>query len=304
MNDTLIILNPAAGGSDGADLVRDWGRSRPEVELRTTEGPGDARRWAREAADEGRQRVVAAGGDGTVHEVASGLLDSGEQVPTLALLPLGTGNDLARSLDVPDDVEQALEVLERGRVRAMDVAHVRWDGGPEEEGEGSGESFLVNALTGGFSGELHDSLDDEVKSAWGPLSYLKTGLEEWGERSTYDITVSVDGESMDHEALNLVVANGAWAGGGMPISPDADPFDGVLNVLVVRDAPGWQLSALAARMLTGDPGDHDALDRRQGRSVRVEAGAAFPVSLDGERITVRSLELELRPGTLPVVVGG
>ena len=304
MNDTLIILNPAAGGGGGADRVRDWAARRPKVELRVTEGPGDARRWARDAAEQGRHRVVAAGGDGTVHEVASGLLDHGEDIPTLALLPLGTGNDLARSLQVPDELEAALEILERGRVRGMDVARVRWDGDSDQEGDGSGESFLVNALTGGFSGELHDSLDEGVKSAWGPLSYLKTGLEEWGERSTYAITVSVDGESQDYEALNLVVANGASAGGGMPISPEADPFDGVLNVLVVRDAPGWELSALAARMLAGEPGDHDALDRRRGRSVLVEADESFPVSLDGERITVRTLDLELRPGTLSVVVGG
>lgn len=296
MTDILLILNPVAGGGSDDDDIRDWHERRPEVEVRTTSGEGDARRWGREAAEERRGMVVAAGGDGTIHEVACGLLEAGTGETTLGILPLGTGNDLVRSIGVPGNVAEALELLDRGRRREMDAVRVATDGGEER--------FLVNALTGGFSGEIHDALDAEVKESWGPLSYLRSGLETWGERSAYELELEVDGEASTHEALNLVVANGGYAGHGLPVAPGADPFDGLLDVVLILDVTGLKLSGLAAKMLTGDPVEHEALVRRQGRRIRVVSPACeLPVSVDGEPTKVSGITLEVLPGALPVLVG-
>lgn len=295
MNDVLVILNPVAGGGADGDEVRAWQERRPWVELRTTTGEGDARRWGREAAESGCDMVVGAGGDGTIHEVACGILEAGAGDTALGILPLGTGNDLARSLGIPLDAAEALAVVDRGRHRRMDALRLELDGGDPR--------FVVNALTGGFSGQIHEALDAELKESWGPLSYLRSGLETWGERSVYALDMSVDGEGARHEALNLVVANGAYAGHGLPVAPGADPFDGRLDVAVILEAPALELSGLAASMLTGEPVEHDALVRTQGRRVEVRSSRPLPVSVDGEPTEASELVLELMAEALPVVVG-
>lgn len=319
---TLVILNPKAGGGAEGDRIQEWKERRPDVELRRTEKVGDAERWAREAARDGWRLVVAAGGDGTVHEVACGLLRGSAEGSGnggaaagagprgngragngqgnghgtgLAILPLGTGNDLIRSLSVPGDLDEALEILDRGQLRDLDVVRLELDG--------EGKSHFFNAVTGGFSGAIHDALDEDVKERWGPLSYLRSGLETWGERRTYELEVEVNGETRRHEALNLVVANGGFAGHGLPVAPGADPFDGTLEILLILDAPTLELSGLAARMLTGESPEHDALVRLQGRSCRVRSHRPLPVSIDGEPTEAEELFFEMEPGALPILVG-
>lgn len=295
MTQILIILNPVAGGGSEADQIEAWRERRPEARLRRTGQAGDARRWARQSAENGYDLIVAAGGDGTVHEVANGILEAGRADVALGILPLGTGNDLVRSLGVPDDLQEALELLERGERRSMDVACLE-----SEDGE---DQIVLNALTGGFSGEIHDAMNEDLKESWGPLSYLRSGLEAWGDRSPYRVELEVDGETSEHEALNLVVANGAFAGHGIPVAPWADPFDGLLEVVLILEASGLELSGLAARMLTGEHVEHDALVRRSGRVVKVRSGEPLPVSIDGEADVRSGLSLRIRPGALPVVVG-
>jgi diacylglycerol kinase (ATP) len=292
---TLVILNPSAGGgSDGAQ-VEAWAALRGGTRVRTTAAPGDASRWARQAADEGVGLVVAAGGDGTVHQVAAGLLAGPARSVALGVLPLGTGNDLARTLGIPLKLIPALHTLDAGYRRDMDVARVTPDEGDPR--------FLLNALTGGFSGELHDDMDAATKSTWGPLSYLRCGIELWGEHTVWPLTVEVGEERVEVEALNLVVANGATAGGGLPVAPGADPFDGMLEVVLILEAPASTLSALAAGFVTGDPGPSEALVRLQGTGVTIRSPRPLPLSLDGERLEASALRVELVPGRLPVVVG-
>lgn len=294
--ETLIIQNPQAGADRANRDVQEWADSRPEVELRKTAGKGDAYRWARDAARQGVNLVVAAGGDGTVREVGNGLLeaDNPEDV-ALGIIPLGTGNDLARSLGVPASADQALKLLERGRVRRMDVVQV---------GLGHGKSsYFLNALTGGFSGGLHDALEPETKEAWGPLSYLRSGVESWGDRTTYRLRLAVDGQDFTYTALNLVVANGGTAGGGIPLAPEADLFDGELDVAVVLEATAMELGNIAAQVLTGGPGDHEALVRLRGRSIRVSCPIPFPLSIDGEAEEATEITIDVVPGKLLAVVG-
>ncbi|TVR67257.1 MAG: hypothetical protein EA422_00575, partial [Gemmatimonadales bacterium] len=205
-SETLIILNPAAGDKAHPDLVEDWARTHPHVGLQRTRGPGDARRLAREAATQGMGLIAAAGGDGTVNEVAVGILEAEPRRSHLGILPLGTGNDLARTLEIPLDLHQALALLERhGRERDLDVLEVRLDD--------EAPRFVLNAVTGGFAGELTESLTDQVKEAWGPLSYLRSGMELWGDRSTWNVEVEAPEGGGRFQALNLVVANGRSAGG-------------------------------------------------------------------------------------------
>ncbi len=292
----LVILTPSDKTRRYQAEIERWADERPYAEVRRTDDPSDARRWAREAAREGVELVVAGGGDGTVHEVANGILGLPEASTSLGVLPLGTGNDLARGLQIPLDLREALEVLEDGSVRPMDVIGVRLDGGPEE--------LVLNALTGGFSGQAHEALDQEVKEAWGPLSYLRSGVEMWGERRTYALELEVDGETLSETVLNFMVCNGPFTGGGIAAAAGADLFDGFLDVVLIRDADARELSTLAAGVLSGKPVEHRALVRREARAARVVARASVPVSVDGEVTEASQMAFALLPGRLPVVVPG
>lgn len=307
MPDAVVIANPQAGGGADLERLRELVDAWTGTELRLTEGPGDASRIAREAAAQGVSRVIAAGGDGTVHEVVGGLVvagaadaaDAGGEPgasagPALGIVPLGTGNDLARSLELPAEVDDALEVCRTGTRRAIDLIRV--------EVEGAEATHLINAAAGGFSGSLHDALDAEVKRRWGPLSYLRSAVEAMGENEPWAVRVSVDGRDDRFDALNVVVANGRFAGGGIPIAPHADPFDGVLDLAVVRAAPVLRLSRMAPKLLRGeDPGDEFFVTAR-GREVVFEAERAMPFSLDGERVDLKAARFRLLPGALAVVV--
>lgn len=296
MTSQLVILTPSDKTRRHEAEIEKWADERPDVEIRRTDGASDARRWAREAAREGVQLVVAGGGDGTVHEVANGILDHPDASTSLGVLPLGTGNDLARGLRIPLNLRKAFEVLEGGSVRPMDVIRVQLDGGAEE--------ILLNALTGGFSGQAHEALDQEVKEAWGPLSYLRSGVEMWGERRTYALELGVDGETLSETVLNFMVCNGPFTGGGIAAAAGADLFDGLFDVVLIRDADARDLSTLAAGILSGKRVEHGALVRREARAARVVARASVPVSLDGEVTEASRMTFELLPGRLPVVVPG
>lgn len=292
----LVILNPMAGGGAAVRQLEHWKNTHEGIRFRSTREPGDARRWARDAAREGVKLVVAAGGDGTAHEVANGILEADAGGRTaLGLVPLGTGNDLARSLGVPLAVAQALERLDRRHVREMDVASLRLDG--------EGPVYFVNTLAGGFAGALHEAMEPEVKRNWGPLSYLRSGVEAWADRTLYRLTIEVDGEKAVYDALNVVVANGASAGAGLKVAPGADLFDGALDVAIILETRAAALGSLATALLAGAPEDHEAMARLRGRVIRVSCTDPLPVSIDGEAGEASEISVKVEPGKLLVIMG-
>lgn len=290
MDRTLVICNPGAGGGNGAECLAERLHERNGIVLQETEGPGDARRIAREAA--GFDRVVAAGGDGTVHEVAAGLLER-PTPPVLAIVPLGTGNDLARSLGIPTDQEEALALLDEGKETPLDVVELDIDGE---------EALSVNAVVAGAGGQVGELMDEDLKRRWGPLSYLRSAVETLGELVPVEVELEVDGESRTLTVLNVVVANGRFAGHGMPIAPAADPGDGELDVAVILEGPATRLLGLAPALLAGEEPEDELFFSCRGREVRLRAREPIPLSIDGENRSASSAHFRVRPGALRVIV--
>jgi diacylglycerol kinase (ATP) len=256
----------------------------------TPEDPGGGQ--TRDALAQGADLVCALGGDGTVRAVGEVL--AGGDVP-LGLLPGGTGNLLARALElVPDDVVEAMEVALTGREIRLDVGTLQVDGGEEQV-------FLVMAGMG-LDAEMMDRTDERLKAAVGWVAYVLGGVRAAaGGGFTARVQVA-GGPVVRRSAQAVVVGNSGRLQGGLELMPEARLDDGLLDVAVVapHGVLGW-LRTIATVATAGRA--HRHLDRHQAPAVRVRAGRPTQAQLDGDPIGEhRELEARVRPAALRVRV--
>lgn len=266
------------------------------VAPRLTFERGDGRRLAREAAEDGFDLVVAAGGDGTVNEVAAGIHDhlartggSPEDAPRLGIVPLGTGNDLAGALGIPQGIEEALAGALVGRRVPIDVATL------------NGESF-VNVSTGGAGAEATEETSEEVKRLLGPLAYFVTGVKKFVALDVSTARFS-DGEPIyEGPFLIFAVGNSRRTGGGNWITPRAELDDGLLDLCIVREMPRRELLGLLPEIRAGRHLRHPAVIYRRVRELRVESDEELSVNVDGEPSNGRVLRYAVSPHRIPLSV--
>jgi diacylglycerol kinase (ATP) len=289
-----VICNPASGGGDyDPDEIRAELEGL-EVEWIETEGPEDAIKAAEEW---GGGLLIVAGGDGTINDVVNGLGRAGfpEDV-TLGILPAGTGNDLAATLCIPEDTDLAEDVMLQNRGRWLDVARVR--------SEGIGERFFINVATGGLGAEISGVNDEELKKRWGKLSYLRASLEVASNFDVRGLTLYLDGERREVEAVNVAVGNCRYTGGGWPATPKANPEDGLLDVVVIEKLGARELLGLApAALAEFDYLDKDGILFARAKDVYVETQPGLEFTADGEVIGDDPAEFSVIPGALKVLVG-
>jgi diacylglycerol kinase (ATP) len=290
-----VICNPTSGGGAyDPDEIRNE-LSGMEVDWVQTEGPGDAA----EAAEEWREGLLlVAGGDGTINDVVNGLGRAGfPDGVTLGILPAGTGNDLAATLEIPKDADLAEEVIRQNRVRTLDVARVR--------SEGVGERFFINVATGGLGAEISDANDGEFKKRWGKLSYLRASLEVAKDFEVRELTLYLDGEPREVRAVNVVVGNCRYAGGGWLAAPKANPEDGLLDVVIIETLGLADVLQLAPQSLAkSDYLGKEGVFSARAKEIRVETqppGLEF--TADGEVIGDEPAEFSVIPQVLKIIVG-
>jgi YegS/Rv2252/BmrU family lipid kinase len=296
----VLILNPAAGGAPEADEVLTAVRAQgSDVELRVTRDAGDACEFARDAAGSGAKALWVAGGDGTLHEVVLGLRDAGSgPLPTVYPIPLGTGNDLVRSLGIPQAWDDAVEALGAPGARTVDLDVMEVDVDGESQ-------VAINAVIVGNGGRIGEVLDSEGKAWWGPLAYLRSAVEVAFELEPVPAVLRVDdGPERKERILNVVAANGLYAGGGIPIAPGARIDDGELELVTMGEATLPQVLAMMQALLREEDPEHDAYRHERVRSLTIETdgGEEFPVSVDGENTTARRIRVTLGSRRIPVRV--
>ena len=289
-----VICNPASGGGDyDPDEIRAELKGL-EVEWIETEGPDDAIK----AAEEWQEGLlIVAGGDGTINDVVNGLGRAGfpEDV-TLGILPAGTGNDLAATLGIPEDPDLAEDVILQNRGRRLDVARVR--------SEGISERFFINVATGGLGAEISSVNDEELKKRWGKLSYLRASLEVAKDFDVRELTLYLDGERREVEAVNVAVGNCRYTGGGWPATPKANPEDGLLDVVIIETLGAGELLGLApAALAEFDYLDKDGIFFARAKDVYVETQPGLEFTADGEVIGDEPAEFSVLPRALKVLVG-
>jgi diacylglycerol kinase (ATP) len=295
-----LIVNPASGGEDAVDhlpLMRErLGRAVSELDVVVTEGEGDAMAAARLAVLDGCERLFVAGGDGTLNEVLNGLagVDGGLAAVTLGVIPLGTGNDFATAIGLPDEPEAAIERLLAGRAHAIDVGRV------------NGRCFL-NISAGGFIAEVSEAVSPKLKTVLGKLAYLVGGATVLADFEPVRVDVQATGQ--DGVVLpprgtlyTFAVCNSRLIGGGRIIAPHAIIDDGWLDVCFIHAMPTLEFVALLRRVSAGDHVDDERVSYFRTRELELVFERRLNINTDGQVLEAERCRYDVLPGAVRVLL--
>ena len=291
---TVFLVNPAAengaAGRRWPELAHEAASLGLQGDTRFSERPGHLTELAREAAADA-DLLVAVGGDGTVNEVVNGI--AGLDVE-LALIPRGTGGDFVRTFGIPRKLDRAVEVALRGRTRAIDLGRGRyrsWAGEDEE-------SYFANIASAGMSGAIAKRTNETSKALGGKVSYAWATVAVFSRWRSDEVRVRVDGTEQAGRMHDVIVANGRYLGGGMKMVPEAEPDDGLLDVLLIGDLTKRDLLLTMPKTYRGKHLPHPKATLLRGTTVEIEAPEPLPVELDGEQPGTTPVRFEIVPRAL------
>ncbi len=306
---TVVVVNPAsANGRTGKRWPELAARLRARVDafdVLFTEAPQQATSLTRAALEGGARRVVSVGGDGTHNEVVNGFFRAGEAIApeaTLSIVPTGTGGDLRRTLGLPNDALEAIDLVGQRPV-TCDLGRLTYTAG-----DGStAERLFVNIASFGVSGLVDKLVNTSSKALGGKASFLigvgRAAIRYKNQR----VRLTLDaGEPFERTLYNGVVANARFFGGGMKVAPDADPTDGLFDVVVMGDLGTLDLARGLPKLYAGD---HLGLPKIElHRARRVYAEPVDPedevlIDMDGEQPGRLPATFDLLPGALRLCVG-
>ncbi len=261
-----------------------------------SERQGHLGQLAREAALGGASLLVVVGGDGSVNEVANGVHDLPDV--ELAVIARGTGWDFVRTYGIPHALDGAIDVALSGRSRAIDLGRVLyrgWDGT-------DAAAYFANVASAGMSGAIAQRANETTKALGGKVSYLWATLAVFARWQNSEVRLSVDDEIRRGRMHDVVVANGRSFGGGMRICPDADPDDGLFDVLTIGNLTKRDLLVTLPKTYRGKHLPHPKAELLRGATVTVDADMPLPLELDGEQPGTTPARFEIVPRTLRVRV--
>lgn len=298
---TQVILNPAADHGRAQQLreqIMSWANEYGQVDLVATREPGDGRQLAEAAVDDGYELVVAAGGDGTVHEVINGLVHGGRALASLGVIPIGSGNDFAFGLGLVTEPKIAIRRLFTGEPRNIDLARIEDDHGRyvlANNGIGIGFDATVNIQSRTIT-RVHGF-------AMYTLAALRTIALYY---QTPHMEIRFDEEKVDQEALLLAIGLGPRVGGGFHLTPDAVHDDGQLDSCLVNPVGRATMLMMLTRVMKGTHVTSKHVTMRRNRYIDVISNMPLPIHVDGEIFAypednVRRVSVTPIPGVLPVM---
>ena len=293
MAEFCLICNPIAGR--GASLLalrqaeaRLAGLGRSYV-VKMTERPGHATELAREAAAEGHACLVALGGDGTVREAAMALLGSSV---VLALIPCGTGNDFARALRIPAKTDDALDIVLGGADTKIDTGLAN-------------DSCFINVAGFGFDVDVLDAAEMyKSRGLGGKLAYWRGILHCLSKLKLRRTRIAADGQVLTHDVMIMAVGNGTHFGGGMHITPQADPGDGLLDVCIVHDIGKFRVLLMLPRLQKGTHLSSRFVTYLKAREITASCQPPSRAQTDGEVIEHTPIAFRVVPESLTMRTRG
>ena len=261
-------------------------------DLSETERPGHGTQLARAAVEQDFTTLVAAGGDGTINEVVNGLMHSSHNVTcTLGILPLGTANDLATVLNLPEDISQVCNIMAVGNTRAIDVGRV------------NGHYFTNNSAVG--MEPMVTITQHEMRWLKGIGRYVLAALKVIAQAKTWEMHIGWDDDSYEGSAILVSVGNSARTGGAFYMTPKAQVDDGVFDVVFGHDISRFQMITLLPKTFSGSHIGHPQVKYFRTKTLTIKTTPATPIQADGEVIATDATQIryEIIPAALRVLVG-
>ena len=287
---TLIISNTSSGKSQSeqVDAVGKELERRGEI---THLQPPSLQSFDEDVARaaQGKDLIVVAGGDGTLNCALNALEKKLDDL-VLAVVPLGTGNDFARTLGMPEDPVDAARAIVDGEERRVDYGRA--------SGEGA-ERYFLNACMGGFPVQVNKEIDERVKKRAGPLAFWIGGAKAAVKMPEYEI--EVDGRRVE-ECVAVGIGNGRTAGGGIEVFPQADPSDGSLDCCVMQVSSVREGLEMAAKVRSGEHAGLENVDNSRARRIEIRSEPELEFNVDGDLLGLRTPVVFEVVGTLRMMV--
>ena len=289
----LVVNGKAAGDPllrPAISQIREQGH---RVEVRVTWEAGDAARYAAEATSEGVEVVVAAGGDGTINEVAGGVLSADATPKTaVAVIPYGTANDFATGMGVlKGDPLKALQLAAEGAAIPIDIGKIN-------------DRIFVNVTSGGFGAEVTANTPPQLKKALGGAAYSLMGIVTAAKMNPHECRFTgPDGTIREGTLLLMAIGNGRQCGGGYQVTPQALLDDGLLDVVVVHDAEVAQFGLVLSELLNLTAESNQFVTYKQVPSFTLESSRPLQLNLDGEPYLDTSFQFQVLPKALRFILG-
>jgi len=297
-----VIVNPAAGANS---THRKWprisrllGHIGLSFDYEYTEGAGHAIELARTAASDGYPYLVAVGGDGTVNEVANGLLHATDAGSTaLGVISTGTGSDFVRSVGIPRHYVRACSCLSGSRRTLIDVGVVEY----QSQGQPL-RRFFVNAAGIGFDAAVVAATERLPKYFGGTVPYVAGLLRTLLGYRNKSVVLRIDDRIETTCVLSVVIANGAYFGGGMHVAPEASLNDNLLDTVVIGDIGKLDLLKSLPMIYQGTHGNHPKVSMEKAARITVESSESILVHADGELLGEGPASFWLQPAALSIIV--
>ena len=303
MKHAKVIVNPAAGANSThrkwpgiKSLLKNSGLS---FDFQFTEGRGHGIEIAKEAASNGYDYLVAVGGDGTIHEVANGIVQTGKaQITPLGIVCTGTGSDLARSVGIPHDLARACTSVTSLKRLIIDIGVVKY----QKKGQAC-QRYFVNSAGIGFDATVVAATEQLPKYFGGTIPYLTGLLRSFIGYHNKTVTFKI-GDKIAEKArvLSMVIANGRYFGGGMQVAPEAKLDDNLLDVVIIGNFGKLELIKNISRVYKGTHLSHPKVRLEKGTEVLIESTQNFLLHADGELLGEGPVSFSILPKALSLVV--
>ena len=296
----LVLNGKSAGDEPLREAVTAMRNRGIALDVRVTWEGGDAERYVAEAIADGVDTIVAAGGDGTLSEVATTLAhrdEPADALPTLGLVPMGTANDFATAAGIPDIAAEAFALVDALPARPIDLLKLIARPAADDPQPQPEPHWAANLASGGFGTQVTVETPEGMKKLLGGLAYLITGMSKLGRIEPLQARIHGPGFAWEGGFIALGVGNGRQAGGGQALCPDATIDDGLLDVTIVPELAGRVGETLGTLVTEGK---HAALDRVATRVqlpwVEIDAAEPLTLNLDGEPVESARFRVECVPG--------
>lgn len=272
MKRARIIYNPTSGRElfkkHLPQVLQKLENAGYETSAHATTGEGDAIRAAKIAVERRYDIVVAAGGDGTLNEVVNGLAEQ-EYRPKLGVIPMGTTNDFARALQIPRDIEKAVDIIVKGDTLPVDIGRMN-------------DRYFINIAGGGRLTELTYEVPSKLKTMMGQLAYYIKGIEMLPSIKATELTIEYDGKLFEGEAMLFLIALTNSVGGFEKLAPDASINDGLFTLLILKKTNLAEFLRIATLALRGEHLSDDHVIYTTANRVKVRSSEKVLINLDGE----------------------